>query len=141
MILPYVRFRSHQRVYESTMLCVEEGERDDKVASPTRCTLHADRPIVLLNDAPGNGETKSHSWLRASVLGPIKTLEEPGQVGLLDAYSGVCNGDRQVLLAHFSSYRHLATIGRIFTGVFQDNQQHLLEVVSITRDDGILKGL
>jgi hypothetical protein len=96
---------------------------------------------MLLNDAPGNGEAKSHSWLRASVFGPIKTLEEPGQVGLIDAYSCVCNGDRQVLLSHFSSYRHLATIGRIFTRVFQDNQQHLLEIVSIARDDGILKGL
>ncbi len=25
----------------------------------------------------------------------------------------------QVLFSHFSPYRHLATIGRIFTGVFQ----------------------
>jgi hypothetical protein len=50
----YVRFRSHQRVCEGTMLCVEEGERDDKAASLTTCTLHADRPTVLLNDAPGN---------------------------------------------------------------------------------------
>lgn len=50
-----VRFRSHQRICESTVLCIEEGERDDKVASPTRCTLHADRPTVLLNDALGNG--------------------------------------------------------------------------------------
>src|SRR5260370_30399843 len=123
------------------MLCVEEWERDDKAASPTRCTLHADRPTVLLNDAPGNGEAKSRSWLIVSVFGPIKTLEEPGQVSLIDAYSCVCNGDRQVLLAHFSSYRHLSTIGRIFTSVFQDNQQYLLEVVSITRNDGILKGL
>src|SRR5260370_41039682 len=49
-----VRFRSHQRVCESTMLCVEEGERDDKVASLTTCTLHADRPTVLLNDPLGN---------------------------------------------------------------------------------------
>src|SRR5437588_11341642 len=72
-----------QLVCESTILCVEEGERDDKAASPTRCALHTDRPTVLLNDASGNGEAKSHSWLRASVFGPIKTLEEPGQVGLI----------------------------------------------------------
>src|SRR5436305_14529298 len=99
-----LRFRSHRRICESTLLCVEEGERDDKVASLTRCTLHADRPTMLLNNAFGNGEAKSHSWLRASVWGTIKTFEEPGKVGLLDAYSCVCNGDLQVLLAHFSSY-------------------------------------
>src|SRR5260370_41168315 len=51
-----VRFRSHQRVCESTMLCVEEGQRDDKVASLPTWTLHADRPTVLLNDPLGNGE-------------------------------------------------------------------------------------
>ncbi len=42
---------------------------------------------MLFNDAPGNGETRFHSWQIASVFGSIKTLEEPGQVGLIDAYS------------------------------------------------------
>jgi hypothetical protein len=127
--------------FPQNRLLVEQWERDRKAASLAKRTLHLDSPAVLLDNAQGNREAKSHPWLDGSVWGSVKALKKPGQIVLGNADACIGNGDDHFLLFPLSYDCDPATIGRIFVRVFQENQKDLLEIIGVARDDSVLECL